>query len=230
MLAEKVIEFGIRGDDGALSIHHEHAFIAGSEQALEGGEGLAQEAFGIEEALGGLAGVLLGGVERLALLGKDHVDVTAQLPEICGQPFGGLGIRWHATEDSGGAFHDCGSRFEQPAGDQVGGQEHATTEQDAGDAEEPVEGLAHHAGGSYGWQEAKKPEREQDAESQGVHDVRGGMVEGGLERKSQLAGWVAVGELRLARRYMQCSTAELRWVSSQVSISLRNEAMPACTD
>ena len=47
----------------------------------------------------------------------------------------------------------------------------ATAEQNAGEAEEPVERLAHHAGGSHGRQEAEEPEWEQDAQSQGVHGV-----------------------------------------------------------
>jgi hypothetical protein len=43
-----------------MSVDDDHAFVAGGEEALHGAEGFANEAFGVLEALGGLAGVFFG--------------------------------------------------------------------------------------------------------------------------------------------------------------------------
>lgn len=115
--------------------------------------------------------MLLGGIECLALLGKDHVDVTAQFPKVGRQPFSGLGVRGDSAQHRRGALHDGRRWLEKPAGNQVGSQKDTATEKDTCHAEEPFKWLPHHSGGSHGRQKAEKPEREQDTESQGVHKV-----------------------------------------------------------
>ena len=154
-LAEEGIETAIRGDDGTLGINDGDTFITGGGEPLKGGEGLAQEPLGIQQALGSLRGMLLGGIEGLALLREDHVDIAAELPEVTRQPFGGLCVRRDTAEHGGGAFHDSAGRFQHPAAKEVGSKEDTAAEDDAGDAVKPVQGLVHQLGRAHGRQEAE---------------------------------------------------------------------------
>ena len=172
--AEKGVEFFIGGNDRAMSVDDDHAFVTGGEEALHGAEGFANEAFSVLEALGCLASVFLCGREGLMLLGEEEVDLGADLEEGFGEPSGGFVLRWEAFEETAGAVDGGFGGTEDPITDQICGQEDAAAEEDSRITEEPSEGLAHHFGGSHGWEEAEEPEGTEEAEARGVHGRGGG--------------------------------------------------------
>lgn len=149
--AEEGIEFFIGGDDRAMSVDDGHAFVTGCEEALHGAEGLTNKAFGVLEALGGLAGVFLSGCEGLMLFGEEDVDLGADFEEGFGEPGGGFVLRREAFEEAAGAIDSGLGGIKDPAADQVGGQEHTAAEKNSCASKKPSKGLPHHLGGSHCW-------------------------------------------------------------------------------
>ena len=152
-----------------MSVDNDHAFVAGGEEALHGAEGFANEAFGVLEALGGLAGVFFSGGEGLMLFGEEEVDLGADFEEGVGEPGGGFVLGRETFEEAAGAVDGGFGGAEDPVADEVGGQEDAAAEEDSGITEEPSKGLAHHFGGSHGGEEAEEPEGTEETEAGGVH-------------------------------------------------------------
>lgn len=172
--AEEGVEFFIGGDDRAMSVDDDHAFVTGGEEALHGAEGFANEAFGVLEALGSLAGVFFSGGEGLMLLGEEEVDLGADFEEGFGEPGGGFVFGRETFEEAAGAVDSGFGGTENPVTDQIGGQEDAAAEEDSGITEEPSKGLSHHFGGSHGREETEEPEGTEEAEARGVHRKGGG--------------------------------------------------------
>jgi hypothetical protein len=184
--AEEGVEFFVGGDDGSVGVDDGHAFVAGGEKALHGAERLSDKAFGVLEALSGLAGVFFGGGEGLMLLGEEEIDFGADLEEGFGEPVGGFVFGRQAFEKAAGAVHGGSGGIEDPAADQVSGQEDAAAEEDAGIAKEPAQWLAHHFGGTHGWEEAEEPERTEETKAHGLHRRGEGILRG---EWLQCTGW-----------------------------------------
>ena len=130
------------------------AFVTGGKNALKSCEGFTKQTLRIHEALSALTGVSFGGVEGLAVLGKEHVDVTAQLPEILRQPFRHLFDRWDTTHDGCRGIHHRCHWAQNPTGNQIACDKYASEKDESLRTEEPVEGLAHEACCANGGQPA----------------------------------------------------------------------------